>query len=82
MGELVPIVLLKAGMNMVEATIIDWHKEVGEQVDAGEPLVDIETDKVEMEIEAPVAGTLTAILVAAGEDAPVGAELGLIATEA
>ena len=78
MAELVSIILPKAGMNMVEATIIAWHKEVGDEVHAGEPLVDIETDKVDMQLEAPVAGTLTEILVAPGEDAPVGASLGLI----
>ena len=78
MSEPVPILLPKAGMNMVEATVIAWHKAPGDAVQAGEPVVEIETDKVEMDIEAPVTGTLTEVLVAVDEDAPVGATLGLI----
>jgi pyruvate/2-oxoglutarate dehydrogenase complex dihydrolipoamide acyltransferase (E2) component len=78
MSEPVPILLPKAGMNMVEATVIAWHKAPGDVVQAGEPVVEIETDKVEMDVEAPVTGTLTEVLVAVDEDAPVGATLGLI----
>lgn len=78
MVEPTPIVLPKAGMNMVEATIVAWHKSPGERVEAGEPIIDIETDKVEMQIEAPVAGVLREVLVGIDEDAPVGAVLGLI----
>jgi pyruvate/2-oxoglutarate dehydrogenase complex dihydrolipoamide acyltransferase (E2) component len=73
-----PIVLPKAGMNMVEATVVAWRKSPGEQVEKGEPLVAVETDKVELEIEAPVSGVLQEVLVAVDEDAPVGATLGLI----
>jgi pyruvate/2-oxoglutarate dehydrogenase complex dihydrolipoamide acyltransferase (E2) component len=74
----VPILVPKAGMNMVEATVIAWRKAPGERVEAGEPIVEIETDKVEMHVEAPATGVLGEILVAAGEDVPVGATLGLI----
>lgn len=73
-----PIVLPKAGMNMVEATIVAWHKSPGDRVEEGEPIVDIETDKVEMQVEAPVSGVLREVLVNVDEDAPVGATLGLI----
>ena len=78
MAEPTPIVLPKAGMNMVAATIVAWHKSPGERVEAGEPIVEIETDKVEMQIEAPVSGVLSEVLVGVDEDAPVGATLGLI----
>ena len=78
MAEPMPIVLPKAGMNMVEATIVAWHKSPGDRVEEGEPIVDIETDKVEMQVEAPVSGVLREVLVSADEDAPVGATLGLI----
>jgi pyruvate/2-oxoglutarate dehydrogenase complex dihydrolipoamide acyltransferase (E2) component len=78
MPDPVPILLPKAGMNMVQATVIGWHKAPGERVQQGEPIVEIETDKVEMDIEAPATGTLTEVLVAVDEDAPVGATLGLI----
>jgi pyruvate dehydrogenase E2 component (dihydrolipoamide acetyltransferase) len=73
-----PIVLPKEGMNMVEATVVAWRKAPGEYVEKGEPVVAVETDKVELEIEAPVSGVLREMLVAVDEDAPVGATLGLI----
>jgi pyruvate dehydrogenase E2 component (dihydrolipoamide acetyltransferase) len=76
--EPTPIVLPKAGMNMVEATIVAWHKSPGDSVEEGELIVEIETDKVEMQIEAPVSGVLREVLVGIDEDAPVGATLGLI----
>lgn len=78
MAEPMPIVLPKAGMNMVEATIVAWHKSPGDCVEEGEPIVDIETDKVEMQVEAPVSGVLREVLVNVDQDAPVGATLGLI----
>jgi len=76
--EPTPILLPKAGMNMVEATVVAWHKAPGDRVEAGEPVVDVETDKVELQVEAPAAGVLREILVGVDEDAPVGATLGLI----
>jgi pyruvate/2-oxoglutarate dehydrogenase complex dihydrolipoamide acyltransferase (E2) component len=63
---------------MVEATIVAWHKSPGDRVEEGEPIVEIETDKVEMQVEAPVSGVLREVLVNVDEDAPVGATLGLI----
>jgi len=77
-AEPTPIVLPKAGMNMVEATIVAWHKAPGDRVEAGEPIVEIETDKVELQVEAPISGVLREVLVGVDEDAPVGATLGLI----
>jgi pyruvate/2-oxoglutarate dehydrogenase complex dihydrolipoamide acyltransferase (E2) component len=76
--EPTPILLPKAGMNMVEATVVAWHKAPGERVEAGEPVVQVETDKVDLEVEAPVSGVLSQVLVGVDEDAEVGATLGLI----
>jgi pyruvate/2-oxoglutarate dehydrogenase complex dihydrolipoamide acyltransferase (E2) component len=76
--EPTPILLPKAGMNMVEATVVAWHKAPGERVEAGEPLVQVETDKIDLEVEAPVSGVLSQVLVGVDEDAEVGATLGLI----
>jgi 2-oxoglutarate dehydrogenase E2 component (dihydrolipoamide succinyltransferase) len=76
--EPIPILLPKAGMNMVEATVVAWHKSPGDRVEAGEPVVEVETDKVELQIEAPVGGVLREVLVTVDEDAAVGATLGLI----
>jgi len=76
--EHVPIVVPKAGMNMVEATVIAWRKSPGERVEAGEPVVDLETDKVQLQVQAPVAGVLREVLAAVDEDVAVGATLGVI----
>jgi pyruvate dehydrogenase E2 component (dihydrolipoamide acetyltransferase) len=76
--EQVPILVPKAGMNMVEATVIAWRKSPGERVEAGEPIVELETDKVELQVQAPATGVLREILVAEDEDVPVGATLGVI----
>ena len=65
--------LSRVGMNMQEATIAKWHKQPGETFKAGEPLYDIETEKVTQEITATGDGTLLEILVPAGENAAVGA---------
>ena len=78
MPEPIEVPLPKWGMNMVEATVVEWHKAVGERVEAGEPLVNIETDKVDTDVEAPATGTLAEIRVQPGEDAEVGAILCLI----
>jgi 2-oxoglutarate dehydrogenase E2 component (dihydrolipoamide succinyltransferase) len=65
-------------MKMVEATVVAWHKSPGDRVEAGEPIVQVETDKVDLEVEAPASGVLSRVLVGEDEDADVGATLGLI----
>jgi pyruvate/2-oxoglutarate dehydrogenase complex dihydrolipoamide acyltransferase (E2) component len=67
--------LNRVGMNMQEATIAKWHKQPGESFKAGEPLYDIETEKVTQEVNASADGTLLEILVPAGEVAVVGASV-------
>ncbi|MCM5554646.1 2-oxoglutarate dehydrogenase complex dihydrolipoyllysine-residue succinyltransferase [Pleomorphomonas sp. NRK KF1] len=64
------------GESVTEATIGRWFKKVGEAVKAEEPLVELETDKVTIEVPAPANGTLSEILVEAGETVGVGALLG------
>lgn len=78
MDELVAVLLPKAGMNMVEATVVAWHKHVGDPVTEGETLCDVQTDKVDMPVEAPLAGTLAEILVEVDQDAQVGEPLARI----
>ena len=73
-----PVVLPQLGNEIEEAQIDGWMKAVGDRVTAGEPLLSITTPKVTIEIEAPVSGTLSKILVDADELASVGATLGLI----
>jgi pyruvate dehydrogenase E2 component (dihydrolipoamide acetyltransferase) len=77
----VPVILPKWGMNMVEATVVEWLKSVGDRVEAGEPLVSVETDKVEATVDAPVAGVLREIVAGPDEDVAVGATLGLLEPE-
>jgi pyruvate dehydrogenase E2 component (dihydrolipoamide acetyltransferase) len=64
--------------SMEEGTVLNWLKQVGDEVVVGEELVEIETDKANMGYEADVAGTLLEILVGENETAPVGAIIARI----
>jgi 2-oxoglutarate dehydrogenase E2 component (dihydrolipoamide succinyltransferase) len=70
------------GESVTEATIGQWFKKVGDAVAADEPLVELETDKVTIEVPSPVAGTLEAISAKEGETVNVGALIGAIASGA
>jgi pyruvate dehydrogenase E2 component (dihydrolipoamide acetyltransferase) len=72
------VTLPKWGMTMQEATIVRWHRSEGETVEKGEPLVDVETDKVDVAVEAPVAGTLTQCVAQIGEVVAVGEIVAVI----
>jgi 2-oxoglutarate dehydrogenase E2 component (dihydrolipoamide succinyltransferase) len=67
------------GESVSEATVAQWLKKAGDPVKADEPLVELETDKVTLEVNATEAGVLSEILVGAGENVEVGALLGRIA---
>jgi 2-oxoglutarate dehydrogenase E2 component (dihydrolipoamide succinyltransferase) len=67
------------GESIVEATVGQWFKKAGETVSAAEPLVELETDKVTVEVPAPASGVLSEIVVKPGETVAVGALLGAIA---
>ncbi|MFA7638312.1 MAG: 2-oxoglutarate dehydrogenase complex dihydrolipoyllysine-residue succinyltransferase [Parvibaculum sp.] len=64
------------GESVTEATVAQWYKKPGDRVEADEPLVELETDKVTVEVPAPSAGVLSEILVKDGETVEVGALLG------
>ena len=66
------------GESVSEATVAKWLKNVGDAVAVDDPLVELETDKVTLEVNAQAAGTLSEILVQAGENVAVGALLGMI----
>ncbi len=66
------------GESVVEATVGQWFKQAGEEVSADEPLVELETDKVTVEVPAPASGVLSEITVRPGETVAVGARLGAI----
>ncbi|MSQ85897.1 MAG: 2-oxoglutarate dehydrogenase complex dihydrolipoyllysine-residue succinyltransferase [Alphaproteobacteria bacterium] len=66
------------GESVSEATVAKWLKKVGDSVAADEPLLELETDKVTLEVNAPAAGTLSEILAAEGAEVGVGVVLGLL----
>lgn len=66
------------GESVTEATIASWYKKAGDAVNADEPLVELETDKVTVEVPAPASGTLGEILVKEGETVEVGTLLGML----
>ena len=66
------------GESVSEATVARWLKQVGQPVAADEPLVELETDKVTLEVNAPAAGTLSEIVAPDGSNVGVGALLGVI----
>jgi len=66
------------GESVTEATVSKWLKSVGEEIDSDEPLVELETDKVNVEVPSPFKGVLEKIIVNEGETVEVGALLGSI----
>src|SRR5436190_10278698 len=74
------IKLPRLGQGMESGTIVKWLKSEGEQVEKGEPLYELDTEKVTQEVEADVAGTLLKIAVEAGE-VPVGQTIAVIGDE-
>src|SRR5579863_5009252 len=70
----------KMGDTMEEGKILRWIKQEGDTVKKGESLAEVETDKVNIEIEAFASGVLRKILVPEGNSAPIGAGIALIGT--
>src|SRR3989442_382276 len=70
----------EVGETVTEGTIERWLKKPGDKVEKYEPIVEINTDKVNVELPCPVSGTLTEILAREGETIPVGAELARLET--
>lgn len=70
------------GESVTEATIGQWFKKVGDAVAQDEPLVELETDKVTIEVPAPSAGSLEAISAQEGETVEVGALIGMLSASA
>jgi multifunctional 2-oxoglutarate metabolism enzyme len=73
------VVMPQMGDSVAEGTILEWHKNEGDAVEADETLVEISTDKVDAEVPAGVAGTVLRILAAEGDTVAVGAVLAEIA---
>ena len=76
----IQILLPVLGESVTEGTVIEWRKAVGEMVEEGETLLEVTTDKVDVEIPSPAGGVLTAITAEAGAPVEVGQLLGEIAS--
>src|ERR1700757_5120004 len=74
------VILPRLGQGMESGTIVRWLKSEGEPVEKGEPLFELDTDKVTQEVEAEAAGVLLKIAVAEGE-VPVGQTVAFIGVE-
>ena len=75
------IVVPALGESITEATVAKWLKNQGDTVEADEPIVELETDKVNLEVPSPVSGILGEIRAQDGEIVKVGSVLGLISKE-
>ena len=72
------ILVPSLGESITEATVSKWLKQIGEKVDSDEPLVELETDKINVEVPSPLNGTLSSIKVKEGDVVKVGALLGVV----
>ncbi len=79
-GTLVKVTLPEMGESVTEGSIVEWKRRVGEYVAEGDPLVEVTTDKVDVEVPATVSGTVTKLLAREGESISVGAALAEIDT--
>ena len=70
------------GVSVVEGTVVEWKKQVGDWIEADEVIAAISTDKIDTDVEAPASGRLEEIRVEVGETVEVGTVLALIATDA
>ena len=80
-GNATIIELPQVGESVTEGTIVQWLKGVGDHVDRYDPLVEVLTDKVSMEVPSPVAGVITELLAEEGQTLPMGAPIASIQTE-
>jgi 2-oxoglutarate dehydrogenase E2 component (dihydrolipoamide succinyltransferase) len=75
---MIEVTMPRFGETVNDATISRWLKAVGERVEAGDPILEVSTDKVDTEVEAPSAGWSSALLVEADDVVVVGAAVALI----
>ena len=72
------IVVPALGESITEATVAKWLKNTGDSIEADEPIVELETDKVNLEVPSPINGVLGKISASEGDVVQVGSTLGLI----
>jgi len=74
------VVMPRLSLTMKEGTVVQWFKKEGETVEKGEPLVEVLSEKVTYDVEAPESGVLRKILASEGSDVPIDQAIGIIAT--
>ena len=80
--QIVEIVTPTGGESVTEGTILEWSVKVGDEVSDGDTIVEISTDKVDMELPAPASGSITEILAAEGDTVNVGQVIGRMSVHA
>jgi pyruvate dehydrogenase E2 component (dihydrolipoamide acetyltransferase) len=78
----IPIEMPKLGYDMATGRVVAWTKRVGDRVNRGDVIAEIETDKTTVEMEAMASGTLVELVVEPGAEAAVGAPIGYLDDEA
>jgi len=78
-GQIVDVLTPAAGESVAEGTILEWHAKVGEFIKESDTIVEISTDKVDVELPAPASGTVTELLAEEGETVTVGQVIARIA---
>src|SRR3954452_15178264 len=77
--QIVDVVTPAAGESVTEGTVLEWHVKVGEPIKTDETIVEISTDKVDVELPSPASGTVTEILAQEGDTVTVGQVIARIA---
>src|SRR5205807_466389 len=77
--QIIDVVTPAAGESVSEGTILEWHVKVGDFIRATDTIVEISTDKVDLELPSPASGTITEILIEEGETVTVGQVIARIA---
>jgi pyruvate/2-oxoglutarate dehydrogenase complex dihydrolipoamide acyltransferase (E2) component len=77
----IAITMANLGYDMETGKIVSWLKEVGDRIERGEPIAEVETDKTNVEMEALASGTLVEVTRPAGSDVPVGETIGFLETD-
>ncbi|MHB8532572.1 MAG: biotin/lipoyl-containing protein, partial [Solirubrobacteraceae bacterium] len=78
--RLVDVVTPSAGESVTEGTVLEWHIKIGDRIKVDETIVEISTDKVDVELPSPATGVVAEILVEEGETVTVGQVIARIAT--
>src|SRR6202030_2323238 len=79
--QIIDVVTPAAGESVTEGTILEWHVKVGDFIKANDTIVDISTDKVDVELPAAASGTVTEILIEEGETVTVGQVIARISLD-